>query len=83
MLQLLAVQPSSSYRLLPEPYHFLMCSPASPVLDFYPSEFRVDMEGKRECSLRSICLEGGLGAGWNLGISCPAAEEKGGCTVAI
>lgn len=61
MLQLLAVQPSSSYRLLPEPYHFLMCSPASPVLDFYPSEFRVDMEGKRECSLLFV-LGAGVGA---------------------
>jgi hypothetical protein len=46
--QLLAVQPSSSHRLLPPPYQRLMTDPASPIVDFYPTEFRVDMEGKRE-----------------------------------
>ncbi|KAL4438007.1 hypothetical protein ABPG77_004228 [Micractinium sp. CCAP 211/92] len=45
--QLLAVQPSSSHRLLPAPYQHLMCSPASPIADFYPTDFKVDLEGKR------------------------------------
>ncbi|KAL4425618.1 hypothetical protein ABPG75_009634 [Micractinium tetrahymenae] len=45
--QLLAVQPSSSHRLLPAPYQQLMCSPSSPIADFYPTDFRVDLEGKR------------------------------------
>lgn len=45
--QLLAVQPSSSHRLLPAPYQQLMCSPSSPIVDFYPTDFRVDLEGKR------------------------------------
>lgn len=45
--QLLAVQPSSSCNLLPAPYQPLMTSPQSPIRDFYPVEFAVDMEGKR------------------------------------
>jgi 5'-3' exoribonuclease 1 len=45
--QLLAVQPGSSSALLPAPYRWLMTEPASPIADFYPVDFRVDMEGKR------------------------------------
>lgn len=45
--QLLAVQPSSSCRLLPEPYRWLMTDPKSPIADFYPVDFATDMEGKR------------------------------------
>lgn len=45
--QLLAVQPSSSARLLPEPYQKLMRDATSPILDFYPTQFQVDLEGKR------------------------------------
>ena len=45
--QLLAVQPSSSCRLLPEPYRWLMTDPNSPIADFYPDSFEVDLEGKR------------------------------------
>lgn len=45
--QLLAVQPSSSCRLLPEPFRWLMTDPNSPIADFYPTEFEVDLEGKR------------------------------------
>ena len=46
--QLLAVQPASSCRLLPQPYQHLMTDPHSPIADFYPATFRVDLEGKRE-----------------------------------
>ncbi|KIY96312.1 5'-3' exoribonuclease 1 [Monoraphidium neglectum] len=45
--QLLAVQPASSCTLLPEPYQYLMTSPTSPIRDFYPVKFDIDMEGKR------------------------------------
>ena len=40
--------PPRSYRVLPEPYRPLMCDPSSPIVDFYPTEFQVDLEGKRE-----------------------------------
>ena len=45
--QLLSVQPSSSCNLLPEPYRWLMLDPKSPIADFYPVDFKVDLEGKR------------------------------------
>jgi 5'-3' exoribonuclease 1 len=45
--QLLAVQPSSSCRLLPDPFRWLMTDANSPIADFYPTEFEVDLEGKR------------------------------------
>jgi len=48
-LQLLAVLPPQSAELLPEPLRFLLLDPASPVLEFYPQEFEVDLkEGDRE-----------------------------------
>ncbi|GAB4816899.1 hypothetical protein N2152v2_003945 [Parachlorella kessleri] len=45
--QLLAVLPAASSKLLPEPYQVLMKDPGSPIVDFYPTTFRVDLEGKR------------------------------------
>jgi len=45
--QLMAVQPSSSCKLLPEPYRHLMTDVNSPIKDFYPVDFLVDVEGKR------------------------------------
>lgn len=44
--QLLGVLPSRSGKLLPEPYRLLMTSDASPVKDFYPENFEIDMDGK-------------------------------------
>ena len=40
--------PARSFRLLPTPYQPLMRDPASPIADFYPTDFQIDMEGKRE-----------------------------------
>lgn len=45
--QLLAVMPPASASLLPPAFRWLMMEPRSPILDFYPEKFDVDMEGKR------------------------------------
>lgn len=45
--QLLAILPLQSAHLLPEPLRPLLTSPDSPIADFYPVEFEVDLEGKK------------------------------------
>ncbi len=39
--------PSASCQLLPSPFQPLMTQAGSPIHDFYPTTFEVDMEGKR------------------------------------
>jgi 5'-3' exoribonuclease 1 len=45
--QLLGCLPPASRTMLPRAYQWLMVNPESPVLEFYPLDFGIDMDGKR------------------------------------
>ena len=45
--QLMAVLPSSSKHLVPEPHQELMVSDSSEIIDFYPEDFEIDLNGKK------------------------------------
>ncbi|VDM60999.1 unnamed protein product [Angiostrongylus costaricensis] len=45
--QLLAVLPIASSECLPPSLRELMCDKESPIADFYPTDFRTDLNGKR------------------------------------
>lgn len=48
LLQLLSVLPPQSSNFLPKPYSDLMTNPKSPLTVFYPSDFTVDQNGKKQ-----------------------------------
>uniref|UniRef100_A0A3B4U7B4 5'-3' exoribonuclease 1 n=1 Tax=Seriola dumerili TaxID=41447 RepID=A0A3B4U7B4_SERDU len=46
--QLLAVLPAASMALLPECYRHLMTSESSPIIEYYPLDFKTDLNGKQQ-----------------------------------
>lgn len=47
MEQLMSVLPASSSKYLPEPLAELMLDPNSPITDFYPVDFKIDLNGHK------------------------------------
>jgi 5'-3' exoribonuclease 2 len=43
----MGVLPAASKTLLPEPFQALMVDEDSSIIDFYPEDFKIDMNGKK------------------------------------
>ncbi|VVC35428.1 Hypothetical protein CINCED_3A013490 [Cinara cedri] len=45
--QLMSVFPAASSQHVPQPWAVLMSDPDSPIIDFYPIDFKIDLNGKK------------------------------------
>uniref|UniRef100_A0A6G1S3X0 5'-3' exoribonuclease n=1 Tax=Aceria tosichella TaxID=561515 RepID=A0A6G1S3X0_9ACAR len=54
--QLMGVFPEKSASALPKSWRKLMSDPESPIIDFYPTNFKVDMNGKKQAYLGVVLL---------------------------
>jgi 5'-3' exoribonuclease 2 len=54
--QLMAVLPPKTCHALPEFLRPLMTSPTSPIADYFPSEFEIDLLGKKFTWLGEVLL---------------------------
>lgn len=43
----MSVFPAASRSHVPEPWAELMLDPESPIIDFYPEDFQIDLNGKK------------------------------------
>lgn len=54
--QLMGVFPEKSASALPKSWRELMADPDSPIIDFYPTNFKVDMNGKKQAYMGVVLL---------------------------